>query len=221
MFSVSWRWVLLWEGRTSILFLHMENQYWTIAHINCHCGIGGRRTSTSNQSPGKLFDLLAGSSGDGERSVRVRVIEIGRFSHFQLWCILSKVKRRLHGVCSFFLNQGAALCQRDKCMLRLCDSVFSLWGTLTTLTTGVALNKLHMFPVSLLSVGWWQTHSAASCFAPPELTQGSECFILSVSASGGQKKLFQKLNMFTSIAFNIEIHKFSFLVFWGSSPLVL
>lgn len=66
MFPVSQRGVLLCGGRTSILFLHMENQYWTIAQVNCHCGIGGWRTSTSNQSPGKLLDLLAASIGDGQ-----------------------------------------------------------------------------------------------------------------------------------------------------------
>lgn len=54
MFSLSWRWELLCGRRTSILLLHMENQYWTVAHVNCHCGTGGWRISTSNRSPGKF-----------------------------------------------------------------------------------------------------------------------------------------------------------------------
>lgn len=181
MFSVSWRWVLLCRGRTSILFLHMENQYWTMAHVNCHCGIGGRRTLASNQSPGKLADLLV---VEMDRSVHVRVTEIERFSHFQSRRILGKVK-----VCAVLnFNQGAAVCHWERCMWRLDESALSLWGALSTLTTGAALNKLHMFSVLLLSVGWWQTHSAPSSFTPPELIEGFECFILTVGVCVGQRR---------------------------------
>lgn len=99
MFYVSWRWVLLCGGRTRILFLHMENQYWTI----CHCGIGGRRSSTSNRSPRQLFDLLVPL--ETHRSTLVREME-GRFSHFRLWHILREVKHCLDECVLLFLKPG-------------------------------------------------------------------------------------------------------------------
>lgn len=36
-----------------------------ILHVNCHSGTGGWRTAASNQSPGKLFTLLAVSIQEG------------------------------------------------------------------------------------------------------------------------------------------------------------